>query len=101
MNDTNLRLDRINQKGMAVAQRLMDLMAGKDVDLSELGDLRGLDLIDSKEMRLRAFLDQINRARKRLSSQEYGLCVGCQAPLEPVALDETPWMEGCGTCANG
>ena len=96
--DSQERLKRINEKGLAVATRLADLMGGKDVDLSELGDLRGLDLTDMKEVRLRAFLSQINRARDRLGTQSFGKCIGCGLPFKEATLDETPWIERCHEC---
>jgi RNA polymerase-binding transcription factor DksA len=94
-----LRLTRINEKGLAVATKLANLMAGKEVDLSELGDLRGLDLIDMKEMRLRDFLKQINAARQRLGTREFGHCVACKSPFDDATLNETPWIEHCVECS--
>jgi RNA polymerase-binding transcription factor DksA len=99
-NPHALRLKRINEKGLAVATKLADLMAGKEVDLSELGDLRGLDLIDMKEMRLRDFLKQINAARKRLPTSEFGHCTTCTSPFDDPTLNETPWIEHCLECSS-
>ena len=94
------RLKRINEKGLGVATRLADLMAGKEVDMADLGDLRGLDLIDMKEMRLRTFLNQINAARTRLGSADYGKCLNCGSLFSDATLDETPWIENCSTCID-
>ena len=97
---TQKRLNRINEKGLAVATRLAEHLAGKDVDLSELGDLSGLELTDMKEMRLRAFLERINNARRRLNTTAYGLCLACGAPFDNAILDETPWIEECSACQS-
>ncbi len=92
-----LRLKRINDKGLGVATRLSELLAGKDVDLGAIG-LSGPELVDDKEMRLRGFLDQINAARQRLLSGAYGVCLACGAPFPDAALDEMPWIERCSDC---
>lgn len=92
-----LRLKRINAKGLGVATRLSELLAGKDVDLGAIG-VSGPDLVDDKEMRLRDFLDQINGARQRLLSGGYGACLACGAPFPEAALDEIPWIERCADC---
>jgi len=97
---TQRRLNRINEKGLAVATRLAEHLAGKDVDLSEMGDLSGLELTDMKEMRLRTFLERINNARRRLNTADYGLCLVCGAPFEATTLDETPWIEECSACQS-
>ena len=100
MADSNqtLRLNRINAKGLQVATQLADILAGKDIDLSDLGDVHGIEIGDKKERRLRAFLDQINDARKRLLSAGYGACLSCHTPFSDAALDETPWLARCGDC---
>jgi len=97
-DSTSLRLNRINAKGLGVANKLIELMAGKEVDLSDLGDPSGLDLIDKKEMRLRAFLSQINQAREHLDTDAYGLCPSCGITFDDGTLDETPWIERCADC---
>ena len=98
MDGREMRLQRINSKGMGVAQKLADLLAGKDVQLADLGDLHGLDLVDKKEMHLRVFLDKINAARRRLNSDEYGLCIVCSTAFSAAVLDEIPWVDQCDAC---
>ena len=98
MESRTLRFQRINGKGMEVAQKLAEVLAGKDVELADLGDLHGLDLVDKKEMRLRAFLDKINAARRRLDTEAYGTCVSCSTAFKAAVLDETPWIDRCEPC---
>lgn len=95
------RLNRINAKGLAVATKLSEVLAGKDIDLSELGDLRGIDPRDTKERRLREYLDTINAARTRLLKGDYGICLECKEPLGDALLDETPWATLCNDCRAG
>ena len=92
------RLARINAKGLAVADRLADLLAAKNVTLAEMGDLNDLGLADLKEIRLRSFLDRINAARVRLTTAEYGRCSECGIRFQEAVLDETPWIEQCTEC---
>ena len=94
-----LRLERINAKGMGVNSKLVELLAGKEVDLSAL-DASGIDPIDNKEMRLRDYLDRINAARKRLMTGAYGSCLACGVGFSDPELDETPWLEVCGDCGQ-
>ena len=93
-----MRLKRINQKGLAVATKLSEVLAGKDIDLSQLGDLSGIDPNDKKERRLRAYLDTINAARKRLQTADYGRCLKCPDALTDAVLDEAPWTTVCRNC---
>jgi RNA polymerase-binding transcription factor DksA len=79
-------------KGAEVAQMLEDLLAGKDVDLGqgipELG-------ADDKELRLRRFLELIDRGIKRAGSDRFGRCAVCGVAVPEAVLDERPWTERC------
>ncbi len=101
----SLRLGRINAKGMEVATKLSSLLAGKDVSLIELAELtKGGEPAETKEQRLRRFLDQVNASRARLLNKAgaapYGACLGCGSPLADGALDEMPWVERCAPCVS-
>ena len=93
----SLRLKRINAKGLEVATRLSDLLANKDVTLADLEGLVELGR-SQKEVRLRAYLDQINAARQRLLDGTLGACLSCDVPLGDAVLDEQPWIECCSAC---
>ena len=83
---------RLLAKGGEVAKQLEDLLAGKDVDLSagipEFGTT-------DKELRLRRFLDLIDRGIKRADTGRFGRCAVCGESLPPAVLDERPWTERC------
>ena len=96
-NDERLAL--INKKGWDVAQKLQELKARKNVSLSDFLKDDGGDPKEPPEVRLRRFLDLINRARARLRDGPYGLCLECSAPFKPAQLDEMPWVELCHACA--
>ena len=92
------RRARINQKGWEVYQRITALRAGQDASLADL-DLDGIGQVgESRIERLERFLAQINAARTRLESPEYGQCLGCGGALGDAALDELPWAEFCQAC---
>ena len=94
----DLRLGRINQKGLEVATRLAELKAGQNISLADM-ESPGLDIeAMTQEERIRAFLDLINAARTRLMSGDYGRCLACDAELTPAALDELPWTQRCADC---
>ena len=79
-------------KGADVARLLEEVLSGKDVDLSQgIPELGASD----KELRLRRFLDQIDRGIKRVGGDRFGRCAVCGDPLPIVVLDERPWTERC------
>lgn len=98
-----LRLRRINAKGLEIATRLSELLAGQDVRLADF-ELTGGKPGETKEQRLRRFLASINGARARLLGQgaapPYGECLACGVELPAPALDEMPWVERCPPCAR-
>jgi RNA polymerase-binding transcription factor DksA len=97
-----LRLRRINAKGLEIANKLAELLAGQDVRLSDF-ELTGGEPGETKEQRLRRFLSSINAARTRLlghsDAAPYGECLACGVELPAGALDEMPWVERCPPCA--
>lgn len=95
-NDQRLAL--INKKGWEVAQKLQELKAKKNVSLTDFLKDDG-DAKEPPEVRLRRYLDLINRSRTRIQSGSYGLCLGCAKPFLDAELDEMPWVELCRTCS--
>ncbi len=94
----------INRKGWDVAQRLAELKANQELDLSTMDLTFGVGDGTKKEppvVRLRRYLDLINRARTRLAADpEFGRCQSCGQEFEVAALDETPWLERCRSCLS-
>lgn len=94
---------RLLRKGGEIAKKLADVLAGKDVRLVELADLRGRGRpLVSPEQKLRAYLDLINERRKALEADDgtYGVCEICEAPLSWAELDQMPWATRCRECAS-
>jgi len=94
------RLQRINQKGWDVAQLLIAVKARANLELADIQGLTADDTQDPPEVRLRRYLDQINQARSRLDTSDYGQCQACSATLSEGQLDEMPWVELCQPCAT-
>ena len=87
-------------KGSAVAGKLSELLAGKDVRMGELQGVKGLGDRHKKEDRLRAFLDHIGQRRRALENGDtsFGRCEECGKGLTVAELDEMPWATHCGNC---
>ena len=79
-------------KGADVAGLLEQVLSGKDVELDagipELG-------ASDKELRLRRFLELIDRGIKRAENGRFGRCAVCGDPIPAAVLDEAPWTERC------
>jgi len=90
----------LGRKGMDINQKLTDLLAGKNVTLATIVLPQDQKPGETKEERLRRFLNQISRAQKRLGTPTWGLCVTCHAALPDGVLDDTPWTEECNSCAR-
>ena len=89
--DDAARRKLLLRKGGEVASKLEDLLAHKEVDLTQA--IPGPLLPDEDdELRLRRFLDQIDR---RIKSSRFGCCVVCDERLAEAALDDAPWLERC------
>ena len=80
-------------KGQDVADQLEALLAGKEVDLASLPvPVRG---DEDPELRLRRFLDQIDRAIKAFDTDAFGRCERCGVELDRTALGQQPWLATC------
>jgi RNA polymerase-binding transcription factor DksA len=85
-------------KGQDVADLLEALLSGKEVDLAALPTPVGPG--QDKELRLRSFLDQIDRAIKLFDTDRFGRCEMCGIELERDVLAEQPWLATCPKHAN-
>ncbi len=84
-------------KGADVAKLLEDLLAGKDVTLDEGIPQLGAD---DDELRLRRFLELIDRGIKRAETGRFGRCAVCGVALPAAVLDQRPWTERCPQHTN-
>jgi RNA polymerase-binding transcription factor DksA len=80
-------------KGQDVADLLEVVLSGKDVDLASLPVPSGPD--QDPELRLRNFLEQIDRAIKAFDTDAYGRCRLCGVDLDRAALEQHPWLAAC------
>ncbi len=92
------RIQRIQDKGWEVAQRIAKIKAGENVRIADMMGLRDGPVGQTKEEKLRAWLDAINRARDRFHGGDFGRCLDCAGSIRAEVLDETPWTELCGEC---
>lgn len=86
-------------KGRGVAVKLEALLAGKEVDIAEVTP-KPLLPDEDKELRLRRFLEVIDRGIKRAQAGSFGRCGVCAEALSEPVLDEQPWTERCARHAS-
>lgn len=90
-------------KGGEVARALAEVLAGRDLDLSQLGAPReGPGKRIRPEERLRAFLDLIGERRRLIEADDarYVQCATCGGPLTQAELEAMPWATACQRCAG-
>ena len=80
-------------KGQDVEDMLEAVLSGKDVDLASLPVPSGPN--QDPELRLRSFLDQIERAIEAFESDAFGRCQFCGVDLDRGALQHQPWLSTC------
>ena len=94
-----LRRD-LGRKGMAINEKLTGMLAGQNATLQDIklpNEIKpGLKPIE----KVRAFLDLVIRAQRRLGTEAWGACVECGVELPQAALDDTPWIEVCNRCGS-
>jgi len=81
------------RKGKEVAELLEAVLWGKDVDLSSMP--APASPAEDPELRLRSFLDQIDRAIRAFDTDRYGRCEVCGVDLDRRAIDQEPWLATC------
>jgi hypothetical protein len=80
-------------KGQDVEEMLDALLRGHPINFSAVGapPVPGQD----PEGRLRAFLEQIERAIDAFDSDRFGRCSVCNTELDRAALAQEPWLCAC------
>lgn len=80
-------------KGQEVAKKLEDVLAGKDVKLSDI-ELRQVDKVkEPLEKQLRRFLDLLMARLRKVDDPRFGFDREQNAFVPTAALDEVPWLE--------
>jgi len=102
MEDTRSRLlarrDELQQRiGKTQAEERRETAGDNDsnAQLWEESEIRdGLDDEAVGELR------QVNRALERLNAGTYGICTGCEEPIDARRLEALPYAELCIACAE-
>jgi len=77
-----------------------------ELDQSKVGRLSRMDAMQAQAMakassqRRKVALKQITAALKRLDEGDFGLCLKCEAPINPKRLDFDPTATLCIDCAS-
>jgi len=80
-------------KGQEIAKKLEDVLAGKDVKLSEI-ELRMVDKVkEPLDKKLRRFLDLLMARLKVVDHPRFGFDLEKGEFAPAAALDEVPWLE--------
>ncbi len=80
-------------KGSEISARLSLILDHKEVSLDDLPPPK--DPNEDPELRLRRFLDQIDRAIKAWGTEKSGRCAQCGIELPDRVLAEQPWLDWC------
>lgn len=80
-------------KGQDISKKLEEVLAGKDVKLSEIELRLTSDEKEPKERRLRRFLDLLMARLRVVDHPRFGFDPETQAFLPVPVIDETPWIE--------
>jgi DnaK suppressor protein len=104
----------------AYRQQLLDLRAGLlqadqtgreaertvELDQSRVGRLSRMDALQAQAMsieagqRRRLLLRKVEGALERLEHGEYGVCLHCDEPINPLRLNADPTATLCIECAS-
>ena len=88
----------VARKAWELNQKLTQLLASQDVDLSTLGLGGGTGTRQSKIEKLRRYFDSVVAAQKRSHTDAFGMCLDCDEPIPVAALTEIPWRLRCAAC---
>ena len=80
-------------KGGDIAGRLSAILDKKEVFLNDLPPPKKPD--EDPELRLRRFLDQIDRGIKAWGTDKFGRCSYCGTELPAATLADQPWLDWC------
>lgn len=79
-------------KGQEVASKLEQILAGKDITLAEISLFKNDEPAETREKRLRRFLDHLMARLKVVDHPRFGWDAEAGAWKSVAELDETPWI---------
>lgn len=77
-----------------------------ELDQSKVGRLSRMDAMQAQAMaqasgqRRTALLREIEAALKRIDNGDFGICQGCEEPINPMRLEVDPTVRLCIDCAS-
>jgi hypothetical protein len=89
---------RLLDKGAEINAKLVALLSGKQVNLEAL--VGGGKPGETKEERLRRFLNLIDSKLVAIRNRTYGRCEKCGDGLPYAELEQMPWNDTCDACAG-
>ena len=90
----------------SVAESGDDASAVVELDQTKVGRLSRMDAMQAQAMaqasneRREEMLRRIDAALERLESEEYGVCLACNEPINPKRLEFDPTASLCIECAQ-
>ena len=90
------------KKGAEINAKLVEILNGKQVSIEALAAnmFGGGKPGETKEERLRRFLELVDSRIKAIRNGTYGSCQRCQAPLPFIDLEQIPWIDTCRSCST-
>ncbi|MCO5167792.1 MAG: hypothetical protein M9894_15710 [Planctomycetes bacterium] len=93
-----LRRRRVLDTLGVVSDRIAQLLAGQDLDLSQMKLPQDQEPGETPLERLRRYKALLQETLATLNRGEDPTCRACGGPIPEAALDELPWATGCGRC---
>jgi hypothetical protein len=81
------------EKGRDIATKLEKILAGKDVSLEEISLLKNDEPAETKEKRMRRFLDHVMSRMRAVQTADFGFDHTTGAYLTVTELNEVPWID--------
>ncbi|MBX3468080.1 MAG: hypothetical protein KF878_14505 [Planctomycetes bacterium] len=93
-----LRRRRVLDTLGVVSDKIAQLLAGQDLDLSQVKLPQDMEPGETPLERLRRYKDLLQETLATLNRGEDPVCRGCGGAIPEAALDEMPWATACGRC---
>ncbi|PIE16877.1 MAG: hypothetical protein CSA66_07010 [Proteobacteria bacterium] len=80
-------------KGKEVSDKLAEVLAGKDVELSDFELVQRGEPAETKDKRLRRLLDHLMSRLRAVDDPRFGYDEARRGFVAVVELDEAPWLD--------